>query len=41
MESACPHARLVRAWAEDVWAAWSPHHETVRRWIEQIEPVAR
>ena len=22
----------VRAWAEDVWAAWSPHHERARAW---------
>ena len=27
------HAR-VRAWAADVWAAWEPHHETVRRWLD-------
>jgi hypothetical protein len=22
----------IRGWAEDVWAAWSAHHEQVRRW---------
>jgi Family of unknown function (DUF5946) len=27
------HVAQVRAWACDVWQAWAPHHETVRRWI--------
>jgi CTP:molybdopterin cytidylyltransferase MocA len=26
------HVRLVRAWAESLWAAWAPHHDLVRRW---------
>jgi hypothetical protein len=26
------HEDLVRRWAESVWDAWSPHHETVKRW---------
>ncbi|HLZ00297.1 MAG TPA: DUF5946 family protein [Candidatus Angelobacter sp.] len=26
------HIRFVRAWAESVWKAWSPHHDTVREW---------
>ena len=26
------HARRVREWAASVWAAWSSHHETIRRW---------
>ena len=26
------HKRLVRLWAADVWAAWSPHHDTIRAW---------
>ena len=26
------HLRIVRRWAESVWEAWSPQHETVRRW---------
>jgi hypothetical protein len=26
------HARRVRRWAESAWAAWSAHHDTVRRW---------
>jgi hypothetical protein len=24
------HTNLVAAWARDVWAAWAPHHDTVR-----------
>jgi hypothetical protein len=27
-------AALVDAWARDVWAAWEPHHATVRRWLD-------
>jgi Family of unknown function (DUF5946) len=26
------HKAMVKRWAESVWQAWSPHHETVRRW---------
>lgn len=26
------HAERVREWSRSVWEAWSPHHETVRRW---------
>jgi uncharacterized protein DUF5946 len=22
-------------WARDVWAAWEPHHVTVRRWVDE------
>jgi hypothetical protein len=29
------HEQFVRAWAEDVWHAWAPHHERVRRWIDE------
>jgi hypothetical protein len=28
------HAASVEAWARDVWAAWTPHHETVRGWLD-------
>ena len=28
------HAERVREWARSVWEAWSPRHETVRRWAE-------
>lgn len=27
------YAAAVTAWAEDVWAAWATHHDTVRAWI--------
>ena len=27
------HEEVVRRWAEDVWAAWWPHHATVRQWL--------
>ena len=30
------HECTVEAWARDVWAAWEPHHATVRRWIERF-----
>jgi hypothetical protein len=26
----------VKAWAQDVWAAWTPHHEKVRAWIDGL-----
>ncbi len=26
------YVERVREWAESSWEAWSPHHETVRRW---------
>ena len=26
------HMGWVRRWARSVWEAWSPHHDTVRRW---------
>ena len=29
------HERMVEEWARDVWAAWEPHHATVRGWIER------
>jgi hypothetical protein len=28
------HAASVEAWARDVWAAWAPHHQTVRSWLD-------
>ena len=27
-------AARVEAWAREVWAAWEPHHATVRRWLD-------
>jgi hypothetical protein len=32
------HAASVEAWARDVWAAWEPHHETVRGWLDSASP---
>lgn len=29
------HSRLVEQWARDVWAAWTPHHKTIRQYVEQ------
>jgi len=26
-------AARIDQWAELVWGAWEPHHETVRRWV--------
>jgi hypothetical protein len=34
------HAARVEAWARDVWAAWQPHHETVRGWVDRAAPRA-
>jgi hypothetical protein len=33
--TATEHERLVRAWAADVWEAWTPHHGAVRDWIDR------
>src|SRR6266536_812239 len=33
-EGAENYATAVKAWAADVWAAWEPHHNTVRRWLD-------
>ena len=27
------HKALVRAWAGDVWQAWSVHHDTIKQWV--------
>ena len=35
-EGIAAHERMVRAWAADVWAAWSPHHRTVRDWAAAL-----
>ena len=32
-------AVLVEAWARQVWAAWEPHHDTVRGWLDAV-PIA-
>jgi hypothetical protein len=28
------YVMAVKAWAADVWAAWEPHHNTVRHWLD-------
>lgn len=28
------HERRVRAWGADVWDAWTPHRQTILRWID-------
>jgi hypothetical protein len=28
------YAMAIEAWAADVWAAWEPHHNTIRRWLD-------
>jgi hypothetical protein len=35
------YAASVEAWAHDVWAAWSPHHDTVRCWLDGALPRGR
>ena len=30
------HAQRVREWAEQVWRAWSPHHEAARTLAEDL-----
>jgi Family of unknown function (DUF5946) len=27
--------RAAYSWAEDVWTAWTTHHQTVREWIDK------
>ena len=29
-----PREVRIEAWANDVWAAWEPHHPTVRSWLD-------
>jgi hypothetical protein len=35
-ESTEEHVKLVRAWAESAWSAWSSHHGTIRSWIGSV-----
>lgn len=35
------YAAAVEAWAADVWGAWEPHHDTVRRWLDVAAETAR
>jgi hypothetical protein len=27
------HMAAVKRWAESAWAAWAPHHATIRNWL--------
>lgn len=29
------HRKQVQAWSTSAWAAWSPHHATIRGWVPQ------
>ena len=39
-EAADPDDRgqRLKTWAEDVWAAYRPHHADVRRWVDTLLP---
>lgn len=38
---AVAHVERVRAWGASAWAAWEPHHATVRSWVDPAwEPVS-
>jgi hypothetical protein len=32
------HAAGVEAWARDVRAAWAPHHDMARGWLDRASP---
>lgn len=32
------HRRLVLDWATRLWAAWAPHHTTIRTWTNRALP---
>jgi hypothetical protein len=34
--SATEHDQQVRAWAESAWSAWAEHHDTIRRWADNL-----
>jgi hypothetical protein len=36
---ATQHKQRVREWAASVWQAWSPHHETIRRWAPAVDEI--
>jgi hypothetical protein len=31
-------AAEVETWARDLWSAWSPHHPTIRAWLDHSVP---
>lgn len=32
---ASSHIPAVKDWGRSVWAAWAPHHATVRAWLDR------
>lgn len=30
------YTAAVESWAKEVWAAWHPHHDTMRSWVAEI-----
>jgi Family of unknown function (DUF5946) len=34
-------AASIEAWAREVWAAWEPHHATVRGWLDTAQAGGR
>lgn len=30
------HVRLVERWSGGIWQAWSAHHDSVRRWVDDL-----
>lgn len=30
------YTAAVGSWAREVWAAWHPHHDTIRSWVAEI-----
>lgn len=37
-EAETKYKMLAREWAEQVWQAWSPHHEQIRTWNVRLVP---
>ncbi|MGB3715981.1 MAG: DUF5946 family protein [Candidatus Promineifilaceae bacterium] len=35
-QDATEHQRLVQAWAEATWVAWSAHHAVIRHWANSL-----
>lgn len=35
------HCDAVETWARDLWAAWEPHHDTVRGWLRPVFEQSR
>ena len=35
-EDVADRTERVSAWANHVWAFWTPHHETIRAWTDEV-----